>query len=197
MSFFISQFGHPQGLLGRLVGTIMAYENRERNFWAVELLGIETTDHVLEVGFGPGLAIQQAARLASGGLVAGVDASDVMLRQARQRNAAAVRAGRVDLRLGSATALPFPDGVFDKAFVVNSLHHWPDSAAGLHELRRVLKAGGLVAITEQPRGQATDEQVRVLIAERTAQLAAAGFVQIRHESRPMRPAPSTCVLGRK
>src|SRR5262245_47145454 len=129
MSFLVSQFGHPSGLLGRLVGTIMAYENRERNQWAVALLDIQPTDHVLEVGFGPGLAIQEAARLAAKGVVAGVDASEIMLGQARRRNAAAVRAGRVDLRLGSAEALPFPDGAFDKAFVVNSVHHWPDRAA--------------------------------------------------------------------
>jgi ubiquinone/menaquinone biosynthesis C-methylase UbiE len=197
MSFFTSQFGHPKGLLGQLVGAIMAYENRERNRWAVTLLGIEPNDHVLEIGFGPGLAIQEAARLASSGLVSGVDTSDVMLSQARRRNAAAVRAGRVDLRLGSAVALPFSDGTFDKVFVVNSLHHWPDPSAGLRELWRVLNPGGQVAIIEQPRGQASDDQVRALIAERTAQLVAADFGQLRQESRPMRPTPSICVLGHK
>jgi ubiquinone/menaquinone biosynthesis C-methylase UbiE len=195
MRFLVSHFGHPRGLLGRLVGAIMAYENRERNHWAVSLLGIEPRDHILEVGFGPGLAIREAALLASEGLVAGVDASEVMLSQARQRSAAVVRAGRVDLRLGSATALPFPDGVFDKAFTINSLHHWQDAAAGLHELWRVLKPGGLVAIIEQPRGSATEAQVQELADQRAAQLAEARFHEIRLEFKPMRPATSVGVLG--
>jgi ubiquinone/menaquinone biosynthesis C-methylase UbiE len=195
MSFFTAQFGHPRGLLGRMVGTIMAYENRERNLWAVSLLDIKPRDHVLEVGFGPGLAIHTAARLASEGLVAGVDSSEVMLRQARQRSAAAVRAGRVDLRLGSAEALPFPDGAFDKVFATNSLHHWPDPAAGLRELWRVLKPGGLVTIVEQPRGSATEAQVQALAEQRAAQLREAGFHDIRLEFKPMRPAASVGVLG--
>jgi ubiquinone/menaquinone biosynthesis C-methylase UbiE len=194
MRFLVSHFGHPRGLLGRLVGTIMAYENRERNQWAVSLLDIEPRDHVLEVGFGPGLAIREVALLASEGLVAGVDASEVMLSQARQRSAA-VRAGRVDLRLGSATALPFPDGAFDKAFTINSLHHWPDPTAGLHELWRVLKPGGLVGIIEQPRGSATEAQVQELADQRAAQLAEARFHEIRLEFKPMRPATSVGVLG--
>jgi ubiquinone/menaquinone biosynthesis C-methylase UbiE len=161
----------------------------------VALLDIQAGDHVLEIGFGPGLAIQEAAALASSGLVAGVDRSEVMLRQARQRNAAAMRAGRLDLRLGSAVALPFSDGAFDKAFATNSLHHWPEPGAGLRELRRVLKPGGLVAIIEQPRGSATDAQVQALADQRAAQLADAGFREMRLEFKPMRPAASVGVLG--
>ena len=197
MSFIKSQFGHPTGLLGRLVGAIMAYENRERNNWAVRLLNIQSRDYVLEVGFGPGLAIQHVARIAVEGFVAGVDASEVMIQQARNRNAAAIQAGRVDLSHSSAAALPYRDNTFDKAFAVNSMHHWPDTAAGLSELRRVLKPGGLVAITEQPRGAVDEAAVREIAEKLIAKLSAAGFRQIRMEFRPMRPATSTCALGVK
>ena len=77
-----SQFQNPRGFLGNLAGMIMAWENRERNTWVIELLDVQRADYILEIGFGPGWAIQQAARLATEGLVAGVDASKTMVRQA-------------------------------------------------------------------------------------------------------------------
>jgi len=41
MNYLISQFAHPRGPIGRLVGMMMAYENRERNAWAVSLLKVQ------------------------------------------------------------------------------------------------------------------------------------------------------------
>jgi len=54
-----AQFRRPSGLLGRLAGWIMANRpsNIERNRWTVDLLNIKETDHVLKLGFGPGLSI--------------------------------------------------------------------------------------------------------------------------------------------
>jgi hypothetical protein len=54
-----SQFHRPAGLLGRVVGWIMANRpsNIERSRWTVDLLNVQPTDHVLEIGFGPGLAL--------------------------------------------------------------------------------------------------------------------------------------------
>ena len=48
-----------------------------------------------------------------------------------------------------AERLPFPDGAFAAAMVILSLHHWPDPAAGLAEVRRV-SAGPVVAFTFDP-----------------------------------------------
>ena len=195
MQTFFAQFGHPRGVLGWVVGTIMAFENRARNQWAVSLLDAQPQEHILEIGFGPGLAIRALGQTTGAALIAGVDDSLVMMQQARKRNTAAIRSGRVALQHGSVAQLPYPDAAFHKVLAVNSLHHWPAPSDNLREVRRVLKPNGLVAIVEQPRGVATDEQVQARADELATLLVTAGFQNIRRAFQPMRPAPSIGVLG--
>src|SRR3954452_16189627 len=104
----IRQFHHPTGLAGRLVGRVMAHRssNRQRNEWAVSLLDVQPADRVLEVGFGPGIAIRELSRRALDGAVYGVDHSDVMVQRARKRTPPAVRPGRLPLLLAAVDALP-------------------------------------------------------------------------------------------
>jgi ubiquinone/menaquinone biosynthesis C-methylase UbiE len=120
----------------------MARMNGPLHDWVVGLLEIGSTDRVLEVGYGPGLGIERSATLAREGFVAGVDVSEVMGSQARRRNHRAVREGRVELFVGEAGALPFPDRSFDRALSVNSLRFWPSPKAGLVEILRTLEPGG-------------------------------------------------------
>lgn len=103
---------------------------------------MQPTDHVLEIGFGPGVGIEALAKKAIDGRVCGVDWSSAMVELASKRNRAAISSGRIDLRAGSAENLPHPDGVFDKVFEANSFHIWPDQAGALREIHRVLKPGG-------------------------------------------------------
>src|SRR5690349_3845682 len=119
----VRQFGNPRGLAGRVVGWVMAHSdsNRRRNPWAVGLLAVQPTDRVLEIGFGPGLAIAELARRATGGQVYGIDHSAVMLRQASRLNRAAIRAGRVHLMCAPVDRLPSFEEPFDALFTVNSL----------------------------------------------------------------------------
>src|SRR6516162_7888247 len=128
-------FGRPQGILGRLGGSIMARMNADCGIWVSDLLGIAPSDHVLEVGFGPGVIVHHLANLAR--RISGIDLSSEMVAQARARNIAAIQSGRVDLQRGSVENLPFNDNSFDKVLAINSMQVWPDAVVGLQEIRRV------------------------------------------------------------
>jgi SAM-dependent methyltransferase len=194
----VGQFHQPHGWGGRAAGWVMAKRgsNRERNLWAAGLLAVQPDDRVLEIGFGPGIAIEAIARRATNGQVVGVDHSEVMLRQARKRNAAAVRAGRVDLRLGNAEHLPAFDEPFDKILAVNSLMFWDDPVVRLQELRGILRPGGRIAIAYQPRGPgSTDETTAQAGRDLATQFGAAGFTDVRVETLELQPTNAVCVLG--
>jgi SAM-dependent methyltransferase len=119
-----------------------------------------------------------------------------MLRQATRRNAAAVRAERVDLRLGSAEELPDFGAPFDAILAVNSLMFWDDPGARLKALRDLLRPGGRIAIAYQPRGPgSTNETARHAAAELTEHFAAVGFTDMRTETLPLKPTMVVCVVG--
>ena|SRR5215469_2225185 len=145
-SILLRSFGRPQGILGRLGGVIMARMNVDCGTWVADLLEVTPNDRVLEVGFGPGVVIQRLAKLAVAGHVAGIDQSREMVEQARARNATAVQDGRVEIRHGSVESLPFDSNGFDKVLAINSMQYWPQAVAGLREIRRVMKAGGRIAL---------------------------------------------------
>ena len=198
MKALVAQFHRPHGLGGRAAGWVMAHRgsNRTRNAWAASLLDVQAEDRVLEIGFGPGIAIDAMARRSTRGLVVGVDHSELMVRRATRRNAAAVRAGRVDLRLGNAEQLPAFDEPFDKVLAVNSLMFWDDPVARLRDLRGLLRPGGLIAIAFQPRAPgSTDETARRAGQEIAGHFATAGFTDVRVESLPLKPTAVVCVLG--
>jgi SAM-dependent methyltransferase len=194
---FNSQFAHPEGWVGRFVGLILALKNRQRNAWAISLLDIQPTDQVLEIGFGPGQAIQEAAKLTPSGTVSGVDLSDVMVAQASKRNAASIHAGRVLLQQGAESPLPFDDNKFNKVFAVNSMQFWSNPIEGLQEVRRVLKPGGRVVITIQPMWAKTDEEVRIVGEKLEFQLKQVGFKQVRLETRQSKPITTVSGIGIK
>lgn len=193
----IGQGHHPRGAAGSVTGWVFAHRpsNRQRNRWVVSLLGVRPADQVLEIGFGPGLAVAELVR-AGAGHVYGVDHSGAMLRQASRRNAAAVRAGRVTLMRASVDQIPPAlDGPYNVILAVNSLGFWPAPAERLAELRRRLAPSGRVAIVSQPRCPgATAETAREAADGIEALLRDAGFTQMRTETLRLSP-PVVCVLA--
>jgi ubiquinone/menaquinone biosynthesis C-methylase UbiE len=169
--------------------------NRQRNIWVVSLLDVQPADRVLEVGFGPGLAIAELAHRATQGHVYGIDHSGVMLRHASRRNAAAMRAGRVGLVHASVDRLPSFDGPLDAILAVNSVGFWADPAERLHDLRCLLRPGGRIALATQPRCPGATRDTTARAAQQLQDLLTqVGFTQIRVETLELDP-PVACVIA--
>jgi SAM-dependent methyltransferase len=195
----VRQFGHPRGAAGNVAGWVMAHRssNRQRNRWVVSLLDVQPTDRVLEIGFGPGLAIAELSRrVGTTGHVYGIDQSDVMLRQATRRNAAAIQAGQVTLTRSTVEQLPPAIGdPLDAILAVNSLGFWTAPAQRLEDLRRRLTPGGRIAIASQPRCPGATRNTSLDAASQiTDLLHAAGFTHARSEILDLDP-PVVCVLA--
>ena len=105
----------------------------------IDLAGVRD---VLDVGCGTGTLLERAARALPGRFV-GLDLSLEMLEAARRK--LGPRAGLV---AGSAATLPFRSRTFDLVVSTSALHHWRQPDAALTEIRRVLRSGGRVAITD-------------------------------------------------
>ncbi|WP_371781905.1 class I SAM-dependent methyltransferase [Streptosporangium subroseum] len=193
----VRQFGHPRGTAGRMVGWFMAHRgsNRQRNIWAVQLLDIQPTDRVLEIGFGPGLAIAELARRATQGHVYGIDHSQVMVGQAGRRNAAAIRAHRVHLTHAPVDRLPSFDDPLDAILAVNSMGFWPNPVEQLRRLRRLLLPAGRIALVSQPRCPGANRDTTARAAQELQDvLTQAGFVHTQVKILDLDP-PVACVLA--
>jgi SAM-dependent methyltransferase len=193
----LAQFHHPTGAVGHVVGWILGRRssNVARNRWAVQLLDVQPTDRVIELGCGPGVAIAALATRATRGSVVGVDHSQVMIRQAGRRNRAAVRAGRVRLVHAPVENLSISDGPFDAALAVNAVGMWPDRTARLREIGRLLRPGGRIALVSQPRCPGATAATSAAAADELAGLLTeAGFERLRTEMLDLDP-PAACVLG--
>lgn len=196
----VRQFGRPTGVLGRVAGAIMAgrRSNRERNLATVRRLDVQPTDRVLEIGFGPGLAIAAAAAKATEGVVVGIDHSPVMLEQAGRRNSRAIAAGRVALHLASVDTMPALGAPFDKVFAVNVYQFLSAPVDMLRTISGVMKPGATIGLTVEPRNRnATVDDTRRVGERMIADLRAAGFADVRVEIIELIPVSAACALARK
>ncbi len=193
-----AQFGHPTGALGWLAGRIMSRResNVARTLATVDLLGLSSTDRVLEIGHGPGVGLEAA--LAVAGDVIGLERSTSMRSMAGRRNRQAVRDRRLSLVTGDAETPPPELGDFDAIFSSNVWQFWSDQVGTLVAWRERLTPGGRMAVTFRPplAGATESEALEAgnLIVD---QLEQAGYCDVRLEPIPIGAVPAVCGLGRR
>ena len=202
-TFTTRQFGRPSGLFGKFIGNGMAKRNVYDAQWTVSLLDIQPQQRVLEIGFGPGVSTQMVAEKASQGFVAGIDHSQTMIQAASQRNAQAIQSGRMELKQGDVASLPYPDESFDIALSLHSIYFWQNPVECLREIKRVLRPGGILAITILPKNKwVQDLDVNAMTLyfgkDLVSMFSEAGYRNVRVQIPPAEDRKSLeCVIGVK
>lgn len=127
---------------GHRIPAIQASKRRIR-----ELLALRPGAAVLDVGCGPGASLlEMAVTVGPQGRLAGLDASEAMIAEARRRAAASEAA--VSFAAGDAQALPFADETFDACYTERVLMHVVDAERTLAEMIRVTRTGGRVVAAD-------------------------------------------------
>jgi ubiquinone/menaquinone biosynthesis C-methylase UbiE len=117
----------------------------------VQRLDLRPDSRVLELGPGPGYFSPEVARSLREGKLILVDVQQEMLDMARERLEAKGIAN-VEYYRGDAVSLPVESESLDVVFLVAVLGEVPDRSGCLREIHRVLRADGLLSITEQKLG---------------------------------------------
>ena len=113
--------------------------------------GLPLSARLLDVGTGPGYLLGHVARARPDLSLFGLDLDYRMIRRGRKGESASSPPGPRHFLVADALALPFAAGVFHQALATFSLHNWPEPAAGVREIMRVLRPGGRAFIYEMNR----------------------------------------------
>lgn len=104
-----------------------------------DLAGIRPGQRILDVGCGPGALTAELVDRLGTQAVSAVDPSESFVNAARSRHEG------VEIRQASADSLPYPSDTFDAALAQLVVHFMPDPIAGVREMARVTRSGGVVA----------------------------------------------------
>ena len=120
--------------------------------WVAQRLGLREDDRVLDIGCGPGWFWAASADVLPERInLTLADASAGMIAEATER-CRPLRPWQVEGHEADVQSLPYADGAFDVVVAMHMLYHVPDQAKAIAELHRVLKPGGVLAVTTNGTG---------------------------------------------
>lgn len=141
-----SQLRHPSGESASEVALKMNSANGELNAKCIDLLSLQESESLLEIGPGNGAFAADIIKRAENLSYTGVDWSADMVAEAKRINKAIVNSGQAAFYEGDSSQLNFDSNTFDKVLTVHTLYFWDKPAKHLAEIRRVMKPEGLFCL---------------------------------------------------
>jgi ubiquinone/menaquinone biosynthesis C-methylase UbiE len=152
----VNQCSKPTGWLGKITLWRMNASHSKLTDWGLEQIPVENDYTILDVGCGGGRTVSKLAAIATLGKVYGIDFSEESVTATKRTNAQWIDLGRVEVRQGTVSELPFADGIFNLITAVETHFWWADLPNDMREVLRVLKPGGtLIVIAEIYKGMTT------------------------------------------
>ena len=137
----------------------MNQHHRELHRWALEHVSLDTDKTILDVGFGGGQNIHNLLHLAHGAKVWGIDYSPASYQKCAELNQDAIRAGRLELTLGSADQLPYDHDSFDLVTAFETIYYWPHIDQCFRQIWERLRENGRFLICNEDSSAAGNEEL--------------------------------------
>lgn len=170
----------------------MAKSIADRLTYAFEIMEIDPSDHVLEIGCGYGAAASLICEGLVDGRITAIDQSEKMIRAAEKLNAPYVSAGKARFLAAPLHEAVLSQSRFNKIFAINVNLFWMKAARELERIRELLLPGGTVYIFNEPPSAGKLRS----IAESTGQnLMDAGFTVKQIIIGDQKPVPVVCVIA--
>jgi SAM-dependent methyltransferase len=167
----------------------------DRLRWAVDALGVEPADRILEVGCGHGVAAALVCERLDAGRLTAIDRSAKMIETATRRNEEHVAAGRARFETVELELADFGEERFDKVFGVHVAALWRSDGA-LAVVRRHLDPGGALYAINQAPGWKRAADARASAEQVAESLRGRGFDVEEPLIEELEAAPVLCVVAR-
>lgn len=147
----------PTGFWGSRIISSMNVHHNSLTDWGLGHVSIEPQFHILDVGCGGGNALSKMSKMASKGKLCGIDHSEVSVKESKKKNKEDVISGKIEIKYGSVSDLPYGDDSFDLVTGIETYYFWPDPIEDLKEVKRTLKPNGSILLIFEARSDNNPE----------------------------------------
>lgn len=140
------QLRMPTGNIGKIVAKMMNKRNAKFYSEIINYLDVKDNDKIFEIGYGPGLGIKMLAELNIKCTINGIDFSELMFKEAYERNIKFINQLKVKLSYGDFLTEDFSKQTYNKVFCLNVIYFWKDLGVAFRKISSILENNGKFCI---------------------------------------------------